>query len=276
LFLKWKQMTHYPLYQVFVYNGEIKPNKKFIVSENAGGVYEVIRVTNGVPLFLKEHLKRFFVSAKLARKFIRFTKDEIAVFLNRLIRENQVSEGNIMLSNKINLKAFFITHKYPAENWYMTGIECGVLHAERENPNIKVFQTLVRQMADKMIKKEGFYEVLLVDQNERVTEGSRSNLFFVTDGKLITPPGDEVLLGITRHKTIKLAEKSDIPVFEKEVLFRDMNSFQAAFITGTSPKILPIFKIGDLSFDPQNHVVQHLRKEYDELIMQYISSYPKG
>jgi branched-chain amino acid aminotransferase len=269
-------MTHSPLYRVFIYNGEIKPNKKFIVSENAGGVYEVIRVTNGVPLFLKEHLKRFFVSAKLARKFIRFTKDEIAGFIHQLIIENDVTDGNIMLSNKIQLKAFFISHKYPAENWYTSGIACGVLHAERENPNIKVFQTPVRLKADEMIEREGFYEVLLVDQNGRITEGSRSNLFFVAGENLITPPGDEVLLGITRQKTIKLAEKSGIPVFEKEVLFRELNSFQAAFITGTSPKILPVLKIGDLYFDPQNKVVQHLRKEHDELIRQYILAFPKG
>jgi branched-chain amino acid aminotransferase len=269
-------MTHYPLYRIFIYNGEIKPNKKFIVSENAGGVYEVIRVTNGVPLFLKEHLKRFFVSAKLARKFIRFTKDEITGFLHQLIIENDVSEGNIMLSCKIQLKAFFISHKYPDENWYTSGVACGVLHAERENPNIKVFQTPVRQKADEIMEREGFYEVLLIDQNGCITEGSRSNLFFVEGENLITPPGDEVLLGITRQKTIKLAETSDIPVFEKEVLFRDLNSFQAAFITGTSPKILPVSKLGDLSFDPLNHVVQHLREEYDKLIRQYVSTYPKG
>jgi branched-chain amino acid aminotransferase len=266
-------MTHYPLYGVFVYNGEIKPTKKFIVSENAGGVYEVIRVTNGVPLFLKEHLKRFFVSAKLARKFIRFTKDEITGFLHQLISENGVTDGNIMLSNKINLKAFFIPHKYPDESWYTSGVECGVLHAERENPNIKVFQTPVRQKADEMMEKQGFYEVLLVDQNGRITEGSRSNLFFVAGDTLITPPGDEVLLGITRQKTIKLAQESNIPFFEQAVFYRELNSFQAAFITGTSPKILPVSKIGDLSFNPQNDAVQQLRSEYDELIRQYISAY---
>lgn len=266
-------MSHYPLHQYFIYNGKIISNTEFRASENTGGVYEVLRVSQGVPLFLKEHLVRFFGSASLAGKAIRFSESEIAGFLSALIRENSISEGNILLSCKTNLKAFFIPHKYPDEKWYVAGIPCGILKGERQNPNAKVFQTQVRQRADKLMAEKGFYEVLLVDNHNHVTEGSRSNIFFVSEGRLVTPPGKEVLLGITRQKTIQLAGEENILMDEKEIRLQDLPGFQAAFITGTSPKILPVSQIGEWKFDPQNYVVQRLRKKYDDLIHRYIKSH---
>lgn len=265
-------MIYRPLHRYFIFNGELRPNSEFRAFENAGGIYEVFRVEKGVPLFIEDHLERFYKSANIARKTIRFSPERISRFIRELIRENRVSAGNILLSCKENLKAFFIPHKYPEPGWYETGVRCGVLKAERKNPNAKVFQTPVRQQADELMEKEGLYEVLLVDHFNRVTEGSRSNVFFVKNGSLVTPPGDEVLLGITRQKTIELAKKEGIPITGQDVLLNDLPHFQSVFITGTSPKILPVAQIGESRFDPQNPLVQLLRKKYDELISDYINS----
>jgi branched-chain amino acid aminotransferase len=126
--------------------------------------------------------------------------------------------------------------------------------------------------ADELMEKEGYYEVLLVDHKGKVTEGSRSNVFFVAGNLLITPPGKEVLLGITRQKTIQLAAQMNIPYIEKEVFFDDINTYDAVFITGTSPKILPLSHISGREFNAQNKVVQLLLQEYEKLIRQYVSS----
>lgn len=262
-------MVYNPLHRYFIFNGELRPNNTFKAYENSGGIYEVLRVESGVPLFTEDHLERFYHSAALAGKTIRFSQREITLFISELIRENRVSSGNILLSWNENLKAFFIPHKYPDPKWYETGVPCGILKAERKNPNAKVFQTPVRQQADELMAKEGLYEVLLVDHFNRITEGSRSNVFFVKNDSLITPPGNEVLLGITRQKTILLAEQAGIPFNEQDVLLNDLPHFQAVFITGTSPKILPVSQIGEYRFDPQNPLVRLLRKKYDELISDY-------
>lgn len=263
-------MNHTPLHSFFVFNGELKPVSEYMKSENSGGVYEVLRVVKGIPLFLEDHLKRFYSSAAIAGKSIRFTQDEIISFLNRLIRENGVNEGNILISCRTNLKAFFIAHKYPNPAWYEKGVECGLLFAERQNPNAKIFQTPIRQKADELMEKKGYYEVLLVDHLNRITEGSRSNVFFVKDNHLITPPGNEVLLGITRQKTIQLAYKAGLRFREQEIGLKEVPAFHSAFITGTSPKILPLYKIEDWIFHPQNKVVQQLIRMFDVLIADYI------
>lgn len=265
-------MIHTPIHNFFVFNGELKPNAEFVPVENAGGVYEVLRVVNKVPLFLEDHLARFFKSAVIAGKTIRFSKYEIETFVQKLIEENQATEGNILLSYKTNLKAFFITHRYPDAELYKTGVRCGILHAERKNPNAKVFQTSVRQRADEMIQNEKVHEVLLADHFGRITEGSRSNVFFVKAGRIFTPPANEVLLGITRQKTIQIICDEQITFSEKDIFLEKLSSFDAAFLTGTSPKILPLSKAGDVDFDPENEIVRLLMQKFDEMILEYVSN----
>lgn len=265
-------MALFPKHNYFLLNGKIKPIPEFIPAENNGGIYEVLRVFGGVPLFMEDHLLRFYKSAGIAGKTIIFSEMEIRNFLKLLIQRNKVSEGNLLISYKSNLKIFFIPHNYPSEKKYEEGVICGVLEEERENPNAKVFQTSVREKANEIILKHGFYEVALSDKHGRITEGSRSNLFFVKGHKIITSPGNSVLLGITRQKTIALMKKLEVDFEEKEVMLKDLHLFDSVFITGTSAKILPVKKIGEISFDPQNEIVQRLITAYNLLIGEYVKN----
>ncbi len=269
-------MALLPIHKYFVFNEQLQAVSTFVPAENEGGIYEVLRVVNGVPLFLDEHLQRFHHSAELAGKEIRYTCAQIEAFLKQLIVRNEVDNGNILISCKTNLKAFFIAHNYPTNEQYEEGVSCGLLHAERMNPNAKVFQTEVRKLANKMMASEGFYEVLLVDHEQRITEGSRSNVFFIKGSELITPPGKQVLLGITRQKTIACAQKLNFKINEAEVNTEEMKTFDAAFITGTSPKILPINEVEGNLFDVKNMVLRALMKEYDTRIEEDIKKRLSG
>ncbi|NOR74026.1 MAG: aminotransferase class IV [Draconibacterium sp.] len=263
-------MALLPTYNYFILNGEIKSASEFIDSENDGGIYEVIRVEKNIPLFLDDHLLRFYKSAEIANIRITYSNQELERFLKLLIKKNNVNEGNLLISFKSCLKIFCIRYKYPELKDYYEGVNCGVLLAERENPNAKVFQTLVRQKANKLIYENGFYEVLLVDNSGRITEGSRSNIFFVKENQIITPPGTGVLLGITRQKTIQLIKLLGINYIEKEVYSDELHTFEAIFITGTSPKILPVKQVGKILFNPQNEILQSLIKQFNLLVDEYL------
>lgn len=265
-------MALLPIHDCFVFNGKLTSVDDFVPSENEGGIYEVLRVVNGVPLFLEDHLKRFYYSADISGKTILYSFDEIQSFLNKLIIQNKVNHGNILISCKTNLKAFFITHKYPTEKQYREGVNSGILHAERANPNAKVFQTSVRQQANALIAENKYYEVLLVDHNKRITEGSRTNVFFIKGNIIVTPKADKVLLGITRKKTIQCATELGLSVIEKDVSIEDIEDFDVLFLTGTSPKILPVKRVGDIEFDTENWILRKLMLHFDSLIQEYIKN----
>ncbi len=263
-------MTVLPLHKYFVLNGELKGVRFFVPGENDGGIYEVLRVVNGIPLFLEDHLARFYQSAEIAGKTIHYSESQINAFLKELIQKNKINEGNVLIASKLNLEAFFIPHVYPTVEMFNDGVVCGILKAERENPHAKVFQTTVRQRADQMLAEKKFFEVLLVDHLGKVTEGSRSNVFFVLGNHLVTSPASKVLLGITQQKIFQIAGELNIPVFEREVNFSELSQFDAAFLTGTSPKILPVRQIDAFKFNVQNEIVRNLMQRYNELIEKYL------
>ncbi len=265
-------MAVLPIHNYFSLNGVLTLCNQFIASENEGGVYEVLRVIDGIPLFLEDHLDRFYLSAEIAGRKIIYTAPEIKMFVADLIQKNKISNGNILISSKVNLKAFFIPHTYPDETMYREGVLCGLLHAERSNPNAKVFQTQVRNQANALIQNEGFYEVLLVDHSGLITEGSRSNVFFIRGNQLVTPPAEHVLLGITRQKTIKCANILKLECLEEKISLQEINQFDALFITGTSPKILPVKQIHLTEFDVSNSILRKLMSTYDTIINDYLVS----
>jgi branched-chain amino acid aminotransferase len=261
------------LHRYFIQNGKVTETSAF--HPHAGiEIYEVVRVMNKVPLFLEDHLKRFFHSAWLCHLEIPLDEESIASMLHKLIVVNGVEEGNIRFSwcfrqNGI-FQAYFIPHFYPDDSLVREGVSCGILHAERSDPNAKVFHSNLREKANQMISGRGLYEVLLVNQHGEFTEGSRSNLFFLKGGNFITASADDVLPGITRQKVISLLHDSEKRVIERNLQTDELPSVDGAFLTGTSPKVLPIRIIEEYSFKTDHPEIYELMANYDRLIQQYL------
>ncbi len=265
-----------PIHSFFIEDDQILPVDAY--TPNFGiEIYEVIRIIRGVPLFIDDHLQRFTHSAWLLHLEIPISGHEISERLKRLIMVNGIKNGNICFSWCFRpcgrFQAYFIPHHYPDQELVLKGVRCGLLYAERHDPNVKAVQASLRDMADKLMREEGWYEVILVKEGGLITEGSRSNLFFVMGKELITAPDEEILPGITRKKVIEIAGRKNIPFNYRLVTETELSQMQAVFISGTSPKVLPIASIGHMQFDPVNPVVRELVEAYDQEIEACIHGY---
>ena len=112
--------------------------------------------------------------------------------------------------------------------------------------------------------------MLLVDRNERITEGSRSNVFFVKGNRFYTAPDSMVLSGVTRKKVMECLADLEFTIVEEAVFTSEISTFDAVFLTGTSPKVLPVRSIGKQVFNTQLLVVNELMNQYNHLIDNYI------
>ncbi len=243
-------------------------------------LYEVIRVIDGVPLFIEEHLSRLEISAQLISFNLWLRAEDLKQIVRTLIQKNSTLNGNIKISinrNKKtgtkNIACQFIPAHYPSVRNYLKGVKSILFNAERDNPNVKKTNQSLREAADKAIKKNKVFEVILEDANQNITEGSRSNIFFIKDQTICTSPNNKVLAGITRQKTLNLCLSSGIKVNERNIRAEELDQFNAAFFTGTSPKVLPIKSIGQFKFDPSNPLLKKLMIIYDEEISSYLKSY---
>lgn len=260
----------------------IKNNKIFNTEEfkdeylNKGKtLYEVIRIIDGVPLFLEDHLDRLYSSEKITGLKIWLSKEQIKDSIVKLAKANEISGGNVKIifnfteENK-NFLAYFIKHSYPSEEMYIKGVPVGLFFAERENPTAKVINLSLREATDKIIKEKGLFEVILVDKDGFITEGSRSNIFVVIKDKIYTSPLDKVLPGVTRKYIIKACSNLGYQVIEERLNYKEIEQLEGLFISGTSPKVLPINKVENINFNPENEMIQNIRVEYENIIKDYI------
>ena len=220
-------------------------------------IYEVIRIINQKPLFLEDHLERFFRSILLKNLKVDLSFDEIKSNLQSVIKVNNLSEGNLRFlftfSENDTLKWDFIVHQVPhyycTAQEYENGITAILITAERKDPNAKIQNLSLQDRVKTELLRENAYEALLVNSQGWLTEGSKSNLFLIKNDTLYTCPQSLVLPGITRKKVNQLANKLQIELIEEAMSADKLSSIDALFIAGTSPKILPIRFIGELKFN---------------------------
>jgi len=112
----------------------------------------------------------------------------------------------------------------------------------------------------------------LVNQKGEITEGSRSNMFFVKNNVFYTSPSKDVLVGITRSRVIQLCTQLGYEVKEQEIPVSFLDEIDGLFLTGTSPKVLPIASVDTHQYDSSNNsAILALQKAYDDLINSYIN-----
>lgn len=267
--------------ECFLFNDKILECKDFDSSFITEGVslYEVIRIINGIPLFVEEHLERLKNSAKISSVELGLDEKTILKKIKQLISINKIKEGNIKLvfnyrDNKTekNFLLFKIHHKYPTKNQISNGVAVALFHAERNNPNAKVLNVELSESTSKILVKKNIYELILVDNNGFITEGSKSNIFMIKDNEVFTSPVDDVLPGITRQYVIEICRKLGLNISEKRIHESEIMNLDAIFITGTSPKVLPISKVDNNRFAFENIILHKIMLEYNSIIKDYISS----
>ena len=111
---------------------------------------------------------------------------------------------------------------------------------------------------------EGGYEALLVNEENQITEGSRSNIFFLKGDTLTTAPDDKILNGITRKYILDICQDNKIKVKFMCVPVDSLQDYDAVFMTGTSPMVLQFYCIGDIYFNVRIPLIENLRMLYIE------------
>lgn len=231
-------------------------------------VYEVIRLMNSRPQFLPEHFARLEGSLGAIGKTVPFTYKTLEQSITDLAEEGQIKDHNLKLEVDISGHGVLYmnpTH-YPSPKQYAEGVRTGLFEGERKNPNIKMMDQALRDATNAAIRERDLYEVILVDRNGQITEGSRSNVFFIRDGEVYTSPLHQVLPGITRGKIIEILKGKGITVHEEPIAATDIASFDAAFISGTSPKVLPIAQMEEVSYDVNDPLLRDLMSWYDRTL----------
>lgn len=264
----------------FILNGKKEPVISFDNNMVYKGetIYEVIRLVNGVPVFFSDHFERLRNS--VARKERAMLADEsiIRKSIELLVSAEKKKENNIKIvfnyrENSGNFMVYYIESVYPTEEQYRKGVRGILFYASRSDPQSKVLDFRLRSEIHQELLENGAYEALLVNEDDLVTEGSKSNVFFLKEGKLFTAPDEMILKGVTRKHLLEICSANSIEVVFRCVGADELRNYKSVFITGTSPMILPFRSLEDLSFDVRDELFEKLRKLYLERVEESLREY---
>lgn len=109
---------------------------------------------------------------------------------------------------------------------------------------LKSTNYLLNLLAKMEVEEAGLDEALLLNEKGLITEGSISNVFFVTSRSLVTPALESgILPGITRSVVMELASAMGISVTEGELRLEDLGRFDEAFLTNSVMEIMPLVEV---------------------------------
>ena len=263
----------------FMVNWQLYPSTEFSRRYHVmePSCYEVIRLMGGRPLFLNEHFDRLTATAASIGQALPFTLEQLEGHITDLAGANGVEDYNAKLiyndfEHGGTVYLFFTPTSYPTAEMYAEGVATDFLNSVRHNPHAKIINQTLRDDADALMEEKGLFEAVLVNEKNEVTEGSKSNLFFVRGDTLVTSPADAVLLGVTRQRILRLAAENGIPVSEEPIPAEGLDRFSAAFISGTSPKVLPIARVGEVRYDVNDPLLRRVMALYDGEIRRYLGN----
>lgn len=249
------------------WNGQLMPLTEVKVSVLDRGflfgdaVYEVIRLYDRKLFRVEDHLKR--LSDSLASIDIKNVDPEkIKVMLRATVRESGLD--NALVYVQITRGEAVRTHHYPDfcmpntlmfatpfQNPYAKEHEEGVSAVTHPDirwgrNDIKTTSLLANCMAAQYAKEHGAMEVVFVDADGYMTEGSHTSLFGILNDKLVvSPSSSKVLPGITKRQVLELAKETGVALDERRLKESEIYELDEFFLAGTPEELISITKVND-------------------------------
>jgi branched-chain amino acid aminotransferase len=247
-------------------------NGEFISIENASipindlgiqrgyGVFDFLRVAGHKPLFIDDHLDRFFYSAEVMRLKIKQEKTELKSIIQELINTNNLNHSGIrlILTGGESVDGYIISEprlsiiqqslKPPPYKLPDTGIMLVSNEYQRQLPHVKTTDYLMAIWLQPWMKEKNADDILY-HHNGYISECPRSNFFMITKKNILVTPKEKILNGITRKKVIDLAKKIGIETEERDIHLNEITEIKESFITSSTKRMLPVSKIDDYKLD---------------------------
>ncbi len=223
------------------------------------GVFDFLITYNHRPFFIKEHVARLENSAREIGLTLQHSNEQICDIVVQTIEKNpHHTESNIRIvytggvspdgvtpqGNGILMVMVTPKHELPTW-WYTKGAKIITIDIERFIPTSKSTNYLSAVFAQQKAHKTGAVEAIYKDRENRLLEGTTTNLFCFKGNKLITPP-DNILPGITRSVVLNLT-KDHYEIELRHINADELKEMDEIFITASNKEIVPVIQMDEMA-----------------------------
>jgi len=228
-------------------------------------IYEVFRTYGGVPLLFDEHWARFENSAGLISLQLELSKEQMADEIRQTIQMTNAAEsgrdvyvrftvtrgeGPIDLFPGPELTTRYVIIVKAMQEWksefYSEGVCLAITTTKRNpknalDPNIKGGNYLNNVIGVIEARAMGADDCLMLNTAGQITESSNSNVFFVIDGKLVSPAETSGnLRGLTKAAVREACRTYGLRTFEHEIVPAAVIEATECFVTSATREVMPV------------------------------------
>jgi branched-chain amino acid aminotransferase len=250
------------------------------------GIFTTLRISRGEAFAYERHWRRLEKDAAIIRLPMPYTAAKVRVHLHEVIRANQVTEGCARVYLVYNSIGFWqsaeerpavdliiYTSNLPAHRDVVRlGLREQGRHAASALAGVKTISWLNNVWAVAEANKEGFDEVVMLNERGEVAECTSANIFAVKDGKILTPPlNSGCLEGVTRGILMEIAPDAGLPVVEQSLRPEDLYAAEEVFISSTNRNLIDVGEIAGHPIPAPGPVCKRLNELFDAYVSEYVS-----
>ena len=271
-------------------NGQFLSEAEAVVPVNdrgfmyGDGLFETLRVVNGRPFRMAQHLERMTRGADFLKIKPPFTPRELEKIAGQLIEQNQMPDAilRVTLTRGPGTRGYtpngesrptVVMSLHAAPSLEKT-VEWSLVTSSFRIPasdalsSFKTTSKILHVMARAEAAEKGADEALLINTNGEVAEAASGNLFWVYQDKICTTPtGRGVLPGITRAIVLEICQILGLQTNKRVIKPEALRNSQGIFVTQSAFGIVPI-----TSFDGEpvmpSPLVDQIASAYNEMLMK--------
>jgi aminodeoxychorismate lyase len=235
------------------------------------GLFETMRVSGGHPRFWSRHLARLERGANYLKLCLPWPAAELRKFAATLIGRNALPESVLRLAltrgsgvrgyspkGADNPTLAMTLHPMPPipSTLRLATVSLRVASNDplaRFKTSSKLWQVMARIEAE----SRGADEALILNEEGHIAEAAASNLFWLAEGVVCTPPvSDGGLAGVTREVVLELCRARDVPTRELHSRPEELRRSNGVFLTNSVSGIIPVSTLDGVGLDQSPRVAE--------------------
>jgi branched-chain amino acid aminotransferase len=251
------------------------------------GIFTTLRIHQGEAFGYERHWRRLEKDAAIVRMPMPYTGPKVRVHLHEAIRANKVVEGCARIYFVYNTVGYWKSNEPQSEvdliittadlPSYREPVRLAIRehgrHAASALSGVKTISWLNNSWAVSEAAKDGFDEVIMLNERGEVSECTAANIFAVKNGKVLTPPlNSGCLEGVTRGILFEIAPEAGVSVVEQALKPEDLYSAEEVFITSTNRNLIGVGEIAGSKIASAPGALTHkLNELFDAYVNEYVS-----
>jgi branched-chain amino acid aminotransferase len=254
---------------------------------NGWGLFTTMRIFRGQPFAFERHWRRLEKDAAKVRMPFAFDAAHVRQQLAGLLLANEVVEGTVRLYMIYNHTSFWQSGEtFPPVDliMYTAGLpahpELARLsiaehgrYAASALAGVKTTAWLNNVWHLAEAQKQGWTEVILLNERGEVSECTSANIFCAKHGTVRTPPlSSGCLEGVTRGILLEMASSTGVKLIEDTLRPEDLFAADEVFITSTNRTLLGVGEIAGHKYPVSSGpIAQKLEKMFDSVMLEYVA-----